>query len=216
MRRPGQKQRRFVYLLLAILTFGIAYYAGNRYKSPEPARISGILLRPATPVPSFTLKDQHDDLFSEQQLQGYWSLLVLDPNPGIDSAAFLRLVQVHNRLSIDPDRQKQIRFIYLPSAHQEAMDAFPQSGGNIAAALPDQVLSRFNPDAPLPGEGFILLHAEPDGVSDVFQQFGVETDSDGYTLYLIDPEKNIQALFTHTQDAATIAGDFNTLITHQQ
>jgi len=241
VRRPGQKQRRFVYLLLAILTFGIAYYAGNRYHSPEPARISGILLRHATPVPGFELKDQNGEPFSEQQLLGHWSLLVLDPKPGIDSAALRRLVQVHNRLAIDPDIQKQTRFVYLPSSHpqienplpprgsarEEAIangdqfqpsiptSPFPQRGEVSAQAQPEQELSRFNPGPHLPGDGFVALHGELDGISDVFERFGVETDSDGFTLYLIDPENNIQALFTGTQDAATIAGDFNTLITHQ-
>jgi cytochrome oxidase Cu insertion factor (SCO1/SenC/PrrC family) len=167
---------------LAVLTFGIAYYGGNRYRQPELPRISGILLRPASPVPEFSLTDQQGEPFTQANLQQHWSLLALDPGPG--SAGLRLLAQVHNRLASDPKRQRQTRFILVS----------PQISKDIA---------------PL-GENFIHLSGDTD---EVFSRFGVNSENKDFTLYIIDPEQQILALFTHTQDAATIASDIKLLST---
>ena len=192
MRRPSSKQRRLVSLLLAILTFGVAYYGGNKYSGDDLPQISGTLLRPAMPAPEFELKDQAGRHFSEKQLKDHWSLILLDPNQVTDSPALPRLVRIHNRLASDPTLQQQTHFIYLPQQTSEAADA-------VAAGL---------------GTGFYALSGNLEDLRETFSRFGVSEINHGFTLYLIDPESRMQALFTSSQDAANIAEDLKTLITH--
>lgn len=192
MRRPSSKQRRLVISLLAFLTFAIAYYAGNKHSGGEPPRISGVLLRPAMPAPEFELKDQAGRPFSEKQLKNHWSLILLDPNQVTDSPALPRLVQIHNRLASDPYLQQQTHFVYLPQQTSEDADT-------VAAGL---------------SASFYSLSGNLEDLSETFSRFGVSEINGGFTLYFIDPETRIQALFTDGQDAATIAEDLKTLITH--
>ena len=194
MRRPGSKQRRLVILLLALLTFGLAYYAGNKHKDPDLPVISGILLHPPTTVPEFALTDQQGEPFSAGRLLGRWSLIVLDPAPGTRSPAFIRLVQVHNRLAAEQQQQRQTHFIYLPREGSDEIDA---------------AVERL-------GEGFYALSGGASEIAAAFRHFGVETIRNGFTLYLVGPQARMQALFTDAQDAATIAVDLQTLTTHQR
>ena len=194
MRRPGSKQRRLVILFLALLTFGLAYYAGNRHKASDMPAITGILLQPPSAIPEFSLRDQQGEPFSTRRLHGQWSLIVLDPVAGIRSPAFHRLIQVHNRLAVAQLQQHQTRFIYLPRESSEAMaGAVAQIGG-----------------------GLHVLSGETAEIEALFRQFGVETFRDGFTLYLVDPQARMLALFTDAQDAASIAGDLHTLITQHR
>ncbi len=194
MRRPSSKQRRLVILLLAVLTFGFAYYVGNQYSGTSPPQISGVLLRPPVPVPEFTLQDQHGNSFSETQLADQWSLILLDPHQVAEPPALLHLVQVHNRLAIEPALQQKIRFIYLPRQTNETINT-------LAAPM---------------GTGFTTLSGDSEDLTETFSRFGVSDITDGFTLYLIDPDTSIQVLFTGSQDAATIAEDLITLITHHR
>lgn len=194
MRRSGSKQRRLVILLLAVATFCVAYYAGNKYSNGHPPQISGILLRPPMPVPEFVLQDQNNRPFSQAQLENHWSLCLLDPKQISDPPALLHLVQVYNRLAMDPTLQQQIHFVYLPRQTSEAIDV-------LAAHL---------------GAGFYALTGDSEDLTETFTRFGVAELKDGFTFYLIDPEVRIQALFTNGQDAATIAEDLTTLITHHR
>ncbi|MEN8177863.1 MAG: hypothetical protein ABFS39_04510 [Pseudomonadota bacterium] len=192
MRRPGSKQRRIVIMLLALLTFGIAYYGGNRHTEDESLKISGVLLRPAMPVPEFELEDQHGNSFSKQQLEDHWSLILLDPNRSSDSPALVRLVQIHNRLAIQPAIQQKIRFVYVPRQPATL---------TLAAGL---------------GAGFFSLSGDAVDLHEAFSRFGVSDTEDGFTLYLIDPDARIRVLFTGGQDTATIASDLITLISNHR
>ncbi len=195
MQRPSSKQRRLVILLLTILTFSIAYYGGNKYSDSDASAptISGVSLRPTLPTPEFALEDRHGDIFTQAELEGQWNLILLDPNRSSDSAALLRLVQVHNRLAIVPALQQQIRFIYIPLQVGETTEA-------VTSSL---------------DTGFVTLSGDTERLTETFTRFGVAETTDDYTLYLIDPMTRMHALFTSGQDAATIADDLITLISHQ-
>ncbi len=194
MRRPSSRQRRFVILLLAVLTFGIAYYGGNKYTEGEPPQISGVIIRPPMPVPGFELLDRQGEPFTQEQLEGHWSLLLLEPNPLPAPPAILNLVQIHNRLAATPDLQRQIRFIHLP--RQDAA-----AGRGKAYGL---------------GTGWFILSGEHEALARTFDKFGVDKIDGSHTLFLIDPDASIHALFTNGLDAATIANDIVSLITHQR
>ncbi|RLJ21759.1 hypothetical protein DJ031_02410 [bacterium endosymbiont of Escarpia laminata] len=191
--RPGPKQRRAVFFLLAISVFAISYYAGNRNKTVDAVPISGLVMRPPAPAPEFQLFDQSDESFSQEQLRGSWNLLVLDPQSGTASPAFYRMVQVYNRLAIESELQRQTHFIYVP---RESSDDIKAGAGRL-------------------GPNFIALHGSGREVDETFLRFGVSEITNNFTLYLIDPEARIHALFTDVQDAATIAADLKAIISNQ-
>jgi len=192
MRRPSSPRRRLVTATLTLLVFAIAYYGGEIYRQqtrPPPA-IAGVAIHPPTPLPE--LPDSPDAPLGPGALSGHWSLLMLDPHAGgTRSPALVRLLQVHNRLAADPDLQHRLAYLYLPlELAPETREAVDALGANIHA-----------------------LGGDPDAVAETFRRFGVEPDGETATLYLVDPEIRLHALFTPDEDIATIARDLHTLVT---
>jgi cytochrome oxidase Cu insertion factor (SCO1/SenC/PrrC family) len=191
MKRPSSRQRRLVILTLALLAFGIAFYGGSRYKD-RPQRtpaISGVAIQPPSPLPE--LPDREATPLRREGLSGHWSLLMLDPQSGgTRTPALVRLLQVHNRLASSPELQKRLAYLYLPRRlERETQEAIEALDDNIHALTGD------NGDT-----------------DEIFRRFGVEPERDNATLYLIDPQARLHALFTPDQDIATIAEDLTTLI----
>lgn len=194
MRRPTNRQRRVVILTLAVLTFGIAYYSGSRYKDrPPPAPIiSGVAIHPPTPLPN--LSDNDFDALKRASLAEHWSLLMLDPHQGdTRSSALIRLLQVHNRLAAEPQLQRKLNYLYLPvTLEPQTQSAIDGLGENVRALTGDRAQ-----------------------VEEIFSHFGVDPQSDSAALYLIGPQARLHALFTPDQDIVTIAQDLITLITRE-
>jgi protein SCO1 len=197
MRRPSNRQRRIVILALAALAFGIAYYAGMHHPSERAHSppIQGMAIDPPTPIPPFDLTDQRGAPFTQDDLQGQWSLLLLDPagNP-IPSPALVLLMQIHNRLASRPKLQNSIHFIYLPRWREAALsESIDRLGSHLTG-----------------------LSGEPDKVDETFRQFGVEIGDSEALFFLIGPNQRLHALFTQSEDAATIAQDLSQLIDTQK
>lgn len=197
MRRPSGKQRRLVILLLVLITFSIAYYAGHTHKQQGRTlpQIGGILISPPRPVPLIDLYSHEGTPFSLTDLQGHWSLLMLDPAPGTTSSiALTRLIQVHNRLAAVPDLQQQIHYLYLSrNKIEEEAISFTSLSDN-----------------------FLALHGDTQMVDKVFKAFGGYADEMDHTLFLVGPNAKMHALFTRNGNTATIAKDLNNLITAMQ
>ncbi|MES9939152.1 MAG: hypothetical protein ABW105_20585 [Candidatus Thiodiazotropha sp. 6PLUC1] len=193
MRRPSSSQRRFVILSLALLTFGLAYYAGISHKtSRDTPKISGITISPPTPVPTFKLQDQSKEPFENHRLLDHWSLLMLDPSGRSQpTPAFTRLLKVHNRIATHPELQQKAHYLYLPKSKEAALDStISQLSGNIFG-----------------------LQGSPTQIEEAFNKFGVDLNSSEPVLYLIGPEGHLHALFTDGVDAATIARDLIQILT---
>jgi cytochrome oxidase Cu insertion factor (SCO1/SenC/PrrC family) len=197
MRRPSTKQRRLVILLLVLITFSVAYYAGYTHKQQarQLPQIEGILINPPQPLPPIDLYNQIGEPFSLTDLQGHWSLLMLDPAPGSSaSSALTRLIQVHNHLATEPDLQQQIHFLYLSRAKMEEQAiSFVSISDNVQA-----------------------LHGDTQMIDKAFKVFGGYANDMDYSLILIGPNTKMHALFTRSSNAATIAEDLNNLITAMQ
>jgi len=192
MRRPSSRQHRLVILMLTVLTLVVAYYTGNRYQASDPPPIAGVLMRPPTPLPDFILRNPQDLAVSPAWLKGRWSLILLDPAPSNDPQALRRLIRIYNRLAARPKFQRQSRFIYIPREESEQID---------------QRVARLGPS-------FLVLGGGEDEIAEVFKRFGVDQMKQGFTLFLVDPEQRILALFTDAQDAASIDRDLQTLVDH--
>ncbi|MET0027657.1 MAG: SCO family protein [Candidatus Thiodiazotropha sp.] len=192
MKRPSSRQRRIVILTLAALAFGLAYYSGMQHPSrTTDAAIQGIRIDPPTPVPPLELTDQQGAPFSQNDLRGQWSLLLLDPEGSPSpSPALIHLMQIHNRLADRPQLQGSIHFIYLPRWKEAALS---------------QDIDRLS--SHLTG-----LTGEPERVDEIFRQFGVDTNGPSGLFFLIGPDQRMHALFTQDEDAATIAQDLTSLI----
>jgi cytochrome oxidase Cu insertion factor (SCO1/SenC/PrrC family) len=175
----------------------MAYYAGisqqpQLQSSPE---IQGISISPPTPAPPFELTDQQGSPYGDKQLANHWSLLMLDPSEKQKpSPALIQLLQIHNRMANHPELQQSIHYLYLPR-HQTATldDSLSQIDINIHG-----------------------LQGEPAKIDETFDHFGISLENTEQTLYLIDPQKHLRALFTQAEDAATIAEDLTKLITSTQ
>ncbi|MES9852640.1 MAG: hypothetical protein ABW170_12515 [Candidatus Thiodiazotropha sp. L084R] len=193
MRRPSTIQRRFVILTLALLTFGLAYYAGISQKtSRDIPNIHGISIYPPTPVPTFELLDQAQQPFDNQRLINHWSLLMFDPGGSSQpTSAFTRLLKVHNRIADHPELQQKAHYLYLPKSTEAVLDhTITQLSSNIFG-----------------------LQGSPSQIEETFNRFGVDLNSSDPVLYLIGPEGNLHALFTDEVDAATIAKDLIQILT---
>ncbi|MEW8507266.1 MAG: hypothetical protein AB2598_11215 [Candidatus Thiodiazotropha sp.] len=193
MRRPTRRQRRLVILILALLTFSLAYYAGHLQKQRDIQlpEIHGVLINPPLPIPAIDLYNQAEEAVSNANLQGHWNLLMFDYAGGTaSSTALTRLIQVHNRLAADPELQRQINYYYLPEdGDRETSISYAQMSDNIH-----------------------FLQGEAEIVDGLINSFGGTASDTDYTLYLIGPKTRLHALFTQDVDAATIATDLNTLI----
>ncbi|MES9992855.1 MAG: hypothetical protein ABW098_12930 [Candidatus Thiodiazotropha sp.] len=193
MKRPSSRQRRLVILILVLITFSVAYYAGHLQKkrSPNLPQISGVLLNPPSPAPSIKLYNQAGEPFSNSNLQGHWNLLMFDhATDTTASTALTRLIQVHNRLAAFPELQHQIDYYYIPHhGLGEVSISFSRMSDNIH-----------------------ILYGEAALVENLFQAFGGTASEAGHTLHLIGPNTRLLALFTPDLDAATIAKDLKTLI----
>jgi cytochrome oxidase Cu insertion factor (SCO1/SenC/PrrC family) len=198
MRRPTSKQRRLVILLLVVITFSLAYYAGHTQKGGHEGlpEINGVLITPPFPLSPINLLNQHGEAFSLTDMQGHWNLLMLDPGPGpgpnkIAPIALTQLIQVHNRLAANPDLQQQIHYHYLAREKIE-------NGVISFASISDN---------------FQTLHGDIAQVNKTFETLGGYTEDNQSTLYLIGPETKLHALFTQNSNTATIAEDLINLIT---
>jgi cytochrome oxidase Cu insertion factor (SCO1/SenC/PrrC family) len=183
-----------VILLLALITFSVAYYAGHTQKRHRRLPvIDGVLINPPLPFPAIDLFTQESKVFSLSDMRGHWNLLMLDPDPGLATSAsdaLTRLTQVHNRMATNPDLQQQIHYLYLSL---EEVDEAAISFASISA-------------------NFQILHGDGAQVKNAFQALGGTTDDKQFTLYLIGPKTKLHALFTQNNNAATIADDLHNLI----
>ncbi|KRT56049.1 SCO family protein [endosymbiont of Ridgeia piscesae] len=190
-KRPSSKQRRFVFLTLSLIVFGMAYYTGNRYSDNTLPAIAGVLLRPPHPLPEFQLSSRDDTRFDQSQLEGSWSLLSFAEQTAQPSP-LLRLTQVHNRFSAEPELQQQLRFIYIDNGSDPARHV-----------MLEQI-----------GERFLILQGDPATLQEMRARFGATQGEEEAPLFLIGPGGRIHALFTSFQEGASIAADIKTLINH--
>jgi cytochrome oxidase Cu insertion factor (SCO1/SenC/PrrC family) len=196
VKRPSSVQRRFLILGLALLTFGLAYYAGVSHKAHRKIpHIHGISISPPSPVPVFELNDHTNAPYDNQRLLGHWSLLMFDPSGTTQpTPALAHLLKVHNRMAIHSELQQSTHYLYLAQSVGASLDnSITQLGKNIYG-----------------------LQGRQERIQETFLSFGIEAADTDPVLYLIGPQGHLHALFTDGVDAATIAKDIIQLITSTQ
>ncbi len=194
----------------AVGLFLLAYQWGNQYKygAAEPPAIGGVLLRPPRPLPEFMLADSADQPFEREALIDQWSLLAVGNLSGASGhRALARLIEVYNRLA--DQRELRRRFLLLLVTADSA-PALARDFERLSPAI--AVLS--GQRAAVAEFVQAALGSNPDQLMNRNQAATTDPD-DTPSLFLIDPEARVLALFPGAQPAEEIAEDLKTLVHYQ-
>jgi cytochrome oxidase Cu insertion factor (SCO1/SenC/PrrC family) len=201
---------RLVIAVAAVALFLLAYQWGNQYKygGTEPPAIGGVLLRPPRPLPDFMLTDSGGQPFERKALVDQWSLLAVGDLSGSSGhRAFARLIEVYNRLADQRDLRRRFLLLLVTADSAPALARdFERLSPAIAVLSGDRAaVADFTQAA---------LGASPDALMSGDQTNTTNLD-DGPSLFLIDPEARVLALFPGAQPAEDIAADLRSLIRDQ-
>lgn len=202
-KRLSQRGRRSPWLRLglfsgALVLFLLGYYAGNRYQRQDLGNIQGaVLLRPPLDIPEFRALDVGGNALDSDRLRDRWSLLLAGPLQHPSTAQGLsQLSRIYNRLAQYPDLQKDLQLIVLT----------PDDGSLSTRELRDRVRA-YNPR-------MIAAAGDTQALQPLWETLGLPSTEDATAaLHLINPAVQVYAMFTGTQDPATIAHDIQ-LITN--
>lgn len=183
----------------AIGLFLLAYQWGNQYRygGDDLPAIDGVLIRPPQPLPDFVLRDTAGEAVGRGALFEHWSLLAFGNLSGAAGhRGISRLVAVFNRLAGEPDLRERLRLLL---ATADAAPTLARDFERLSPAI--AVLSGARPEvAELAG----ALGADPDGALD-----GLPDTPP--TLFLLDPDAELVAIFPGAQPPASIAEDLAAL-----
>jgi protein SCO1/2 len=195
---------RIVLLAVALLALVGGYWLGNHYQRPSLEGISATLLPEPRPIGGFSLRDDNGKPFGPQQLRGHWTFVFFGYThcPDICPDTLYRMVQVFNRLAVDPDLQKDTRMVFVSVDPQR----------DTPEVLHDYV-RYFHPDfTGVTGpEEELLPFARQFSV--VYMKQAPAEGSDNYlvdhsaAILLVDPDGQLHGIFSGVQDPGTIAAD---------
>lgn len=198
-----KKQTLFI-ILIILLALGIGMWRekGHRSTAPLLSLATGTLLSPPQHLPLFTLEDHEGSPFTYDSLKKHWSILFFGYTacPNICPATITSLQDIAQRLSRLP--MMQYIFITLDPAsdNKEQLQHYFQR-------------SNFQ-------HKILGVTGEKEAILSLSQQLGVhiEENSDAAninhsgSLFLIDPQGNLIALFTDTTKPSAIAHDIKEII----
>jgi protein SCO1 len=170
------------------------------------ALVSGTLLDPARPLPTFTLTDHRGREFTNDSLKGRWTLVFFGFThcPDVCPMTLRMLAQVEKSLSDLPAEQN-------PDIVLISVDPKRDSPEQLA-----KYVSFFNPD-------FLGVTGSQDALNSLTSQIGVPvaitpTEGEAYTvdhsaaIFLIDKAGSMRALFSPPHSAQPIADDYRRIV----
>jgi hypothetical protein len=189
--------------LAAIGLFLLAYQWGNLYRhgGGDPPAIGGVVLRPPQPLPDFVLSDSAGEPFGRADLFGHWSLLAVASLAGAGGhRGMARQVEVYNRLADRPRLRARMHLLLVTA------DAAPGLTRDFERLSP----------------AIAVLSGSRTAVADLASALGADPDkalaaagADPPTLFLLDPDARLVALFPHAQAPADVARDIAALAEHR-
>lgn len=190
---------RLLMALAAVGLFLIGYQWGNQFQFPtdRPPGIGGVLVLPPQPVIDLQLTASADGRpVGQGDLAGHWTLLTLAP--ASSAAGHLgvgRLVEVANRLAGDGALRERLR-LWLVSA-----DDAPALARDFERLTPMLRILTGTPDA------LARLHATLGSAPALTAPPTAAGEETRPSLFLLDPDGQLLALFPAAQPAAAVAED---------
>ena len=167
-------------------------------RPPAPPQIQGVLLSPARDLPEFRLLDHHNRAFTNEDLQGHWSLVSygFTTCPDICPTTLSQLATVTKRLR--EQGQDDLAVLFYTVDHRR--DTVAQMASYVPYFDPAFVgLTHLdesdNPHLPFEqGLGIVaqLLPATGPDIDPADNEYEVVH---GVTLFLINPQGKLQAIF---------------------
>ena len=206
--KHGAPLRKLVLFACALSMLYLGYYWGGRYAPQRTSQLSLTALQSPEPIripPQ--LQDQHGQPYTDDRLQGRWTLMFLGYSRSQEtSPALLTLAtQIKNRLADEPDLQDnlQVVLVTVDPEHDQA-------------DVLERYLAFYSPD-------FLALTGSLDSVRLLGDQLGFRfhrrTEVENAIVHidhttsiaLIDPHGRLLGLFTGLVDAVKIAKDLKQL-----
>ncbi|MET0103433.1 MAG: SCO family protein [Sedimenticola sp.] len=205
-----QKPKRSPIYKLILFTVALAalyggYHWGNKYSSYYVQTLNLHLMQTPLELETFQLTDQHNQPFTNERLEGHWSLVIFGYSNSEQTAhEMLTLAtRVHNRLAATPDLQKQMQTVFVTVDPKRD-----------TAAVLAPFIDHFSSD-------FIALTGEESEIRNLAKQLGVvyqarSSDADAVidhstSMALIDPDGELTGLFKGRVSAAEMAADIETV-----
>lgn len=201
----AQARRRGILARLLLATaaagvFTLAYQWGGQYQRPQqqPA-IAGARIDPAQALPAAVAGQLAGlDAASAAPAGRAWLLLGLDePASAAATPTAYRLIEVYNRLADRPERRAALALVL------------------VSGPMPSEAARRFGQIGP----AFQLIETDRADAASWHSALGVTAAGDPTsppTLFLIDPQARLIALFPARQSASAIADDLTALVADHQ
>lgn len=203
------KSRAPLYAGIAIVAILIGALSAQFARKPAAAPLSlqnGTVLPTPRAVPDFSLVDNKGNRFSRVQLMGHWSVLFFGYTscPDICPTTLSSLAQVDQALSDLPATQRpQIVFVSVDPKRDTPMQVA-------------NYIKFFSP-------AFIGLTGEPAQLEQLTQALGVpvaihDSGNGAYTvdhsatLFLLDPQARMAAVFSPPHQVQTLSNDLRTVV----
>ena len=204
------------HIKLAVLTIVIAAVLGawlsqliSTTKNAAPALQSGTVITPPRPVPAFTLQDAHVHAINQAALSGRWTVMFFGYTscPDVCPTTLAQLATVH-KLLMDLPSGSQPQFVFV------SVDPKRDTPEKLSAYL-----NYFSPDF----LGFTgdeqqlnaLTRSMGVPVMMQFTQDGAYTIDHSASLFVVNPQLQLTAIFSPPYQATTLANDLRTLVTHR-
>jgi len=196
---------KIVFALLGLAVFLFSYQLGNRYAQRGKPATSAFLLPEPIPLAPFFLIDHEGASFGSGDFKGHWTLVIAGDHRSASCKQLMtRYALAWNRLAHNQPLQHMTRVAFLSLA---------------PASHPNTELRSFvefiHPD-------FVGLSGDEEAVLQFAAQLGLPESENKITqcneldsiVALINPQGQLNALFTGISDPVTIAQDLETIVNY--
>jgi protein SCO1/2 len=194
---------------IAIVAILAGVMAAQFVRAPWHAELqlaSGTMLPDPRAVPEFQLIDSSSQAYGHSQLMGHWSLLFFGYTscPDVCPTTLTTLAQVHQQL-IDLADSKRLQMVFV------SVDPKRDTPAQVG-----QYVKFFNAN-------FVGLTGTPQNIEQFTNAMGVpvaihDSGNGAYTvdhaatLFLLDPQARLAAVFSPPHDTATLATDLRAVV----